>query len=45
MIEAVSGKDFFAYVTEKILKPVGMKRSGFFDRKQLPATVAARRWT
>jgi len=40
VIEAVSGKDYFAWVTEKILEPAGMKQSGFFDRTKLPATVA-----
>lgn len=40
LVEAVTGKDYFAWVTEKILEPAGMKHSGFFDRTRLPATVA-----
>ena len=40
VIEAVSGQDYFSFVTKEILQPAGMTHSGFFDRKQLPATVA-----
>ncbi len=40
VIEAVSGENYFSYVKAHILEPPGMSRSGFFDRKQLPASVA-----
>lgn len=40
IIEAVSGENYYTYVKEEILEPVGMTHSGFFDRGHLPPTVA-----
>lgn len=40
VVEALSGKDYFSYVKEKILDPAGMTHSGFYDRAHLPAGVA-----
>jgi CubicO group peptidase (beta-lactamase class C family) len=40
VVEAVSGEDYYKYVEEHVLKPAGMRRSGFFDRSHLPPTVA-----
>ena len=40
VIEAVGGENYFEYVPRHILAPAGMTRSGFFNRSQLPATVA-----
>lgn len=40
VIEAVSGENYYDYVPRHILTPAGLTRSGFFNRSQLPATVA-----
>jgi D-alanyl-D-alanine carboxypeptidase len=40
VIEAVSGENYYSYIKAHILQPAGMSRSGFFDRKHLPASVA-----
>jgi CubicO group peptidase (beta-lactamase class C family) len=40
VIEATSGEDYYSYIKSHILEPAGMSRSGFFDRKHLPAFVA-----
>ncbi len=40
VIEAVSGENYFSYIKAHILEPAGMSRSGFFDRKHLPRSVA-----
>lgn len=40
VIEAVSGQKYSDYVKQHILEPTGMEHSGFFDRAQLPASVA-----
>lgn len=40
VIEAVSGENYFDYVPKHILTPASLTRSGFFNRRELPATVA-----
>ncbi|MBV9009125.1 MAG: serine hydrolase [Verrucomicrobia bacterium] len=40
IVEAVSQSKYAAYVQQHILKPAAMTHSGFFDRSQLPASVA-----
>ena|ERR1700736_1164159 len=40
VVEAVSGENYYSYIKAHILDPAGMSRSGFFDRKHLPASVA-----
>ena len=40
IVEKVSGENYYSYVKAKILDPVGMSHSGFFDREHLPLTVA-----
>jgi CubicO group peptidase (beta-lactamase class C family) len=40
VVEQVAGEDYFQYVEHHILTPAGMKHAGFFDRTNLPATVA-----
>ncbi|MEO5722075.1 MAG: serine hydrolase domain-containing protein [Chthoniobacterales bacterium] len=40
VIEALTGENYFTYIEKHILKPAGMAQSGFFDREQLPQTVA-----
>lgn len=40
VIEAVSKENYYNYITEHLLTPAGMGRSGFFDRSHLPRSVA-----
>jgi CubicO group peptidase (beta-lactamase class C family) len=40
VIEAASGENYFDYISKHILTPAKMERSGFFDRRNLPASVA-----
>lgn len=40
VVEAVSEENYYSYIQAHILEPAGMSRSGFFDRKHLPAFVA-----
>jgi CubicO group peptidase (beta-lactamase class C family) len=40
LIEAAGGENYYSYIKAHILEPAGMSRSGFFDRKHLPASVA-----
>ena len=40
VVEAISAENYFSYIKSHILEPAGMSRSGFFDRKHLPAFVA-----
>jgi CubicO group peptidase (beta-lactamase class C family) len=40
VVEAVSRENYYSYVKTHILEPAGMSRSGFFDRRHLPASVA-----
>lgn len=40
VVEAVSGENYYSYIKTHVLQPAGMSRSGFFDRKHLPASVA-----
>lgn len=40
IIEALSGQKFQDFVTEKVLKPAGIEKSGFFIQGQLPGNCA-----
>ncbi len=40
VVESVSGENYYSYIKAHVLEPAGMARSGFFDRKHLPASVA-----
>jgi CubicO group peptidase (beta-lactamase class C family) len=40
LVEALSGENYYSYIKAHILEPAGMSRSGFIDRKHLPAWVA-----
>ena len=40
IVEAVSGKAYQQFVTDKIIVPLGLKHTGFYRMDSLPANTA-----